>query len=72
MKDPRAAVILAALAASARFQLSQQFGPDNSFFLPDPARAAGGFHGSPTAMRIRIDYVQHNISSLLGIADVVQ
>ena len=72
MKDPRAPVILAALAASARFQLSQQFGPDNSFFLPDPARAAGGFHGSPTAMRIRIDYVQHNISSLLGIADVVQ
>jgi hypothetical protein len=71
-KDPRAPGILSALAASGRFQLSQQFGPDNCFFLPDPARAAGGFHGSPAAMRIRIDYVQHNISSLLGIADVAQ
>lgn len=67
-KDPRASKIAAALISSARFQLSQQFDRDNSFFLPAPGRAAGGFREGITAMRIRIDFVQHNISSLLGIA----
>ncbi|HVG18464.1 MAG TPA: hypothetical protein VNI02_05375, partial [Blastocatellia bacterium] len=67
-KDSRAPKIAAALKASARFQLSQQFDEDNSFFLPDPGRAAGGFRESVTRMRIRIDFVQHNISSLLGVA----
>lgn len=67
-KDPRASKIAAALEASARFQLSQQFDKDNSYFLPDPDRAAGGFREGITSMRIRIDFVQHNISSLLGIS----
>jgi AMMECR1 domain-containing protein len=69
--DPRAPKIAAALKASAQFQLSQQFNLTNSFFLPKPDRAAGGFRASLTSMRIRIDFVQHNISSLLGIAEVL-
>jgi hypothetical protein len=67
-KDPRASKIADALRSSARFQLSQQFDRDNSFFLPAPGRAAGGFREGITEMRIRIDFVQHNISSLLGVA----
>jgi len=66
--DPRAARIEASLKASTRFQLSQQFTADNSNGLPDPERARGGFRESLTSKRIRIDYVQHNISSLLGVA----
>jgi hypothetical protein len=69
--DSRAPKIAAALKASARFQLSQQFNLSNSFFLPRPDRAAGGFRASLTSMRIRIDFVQHNISSLLGIAEAL-
>ena len=69
--DQRASQILAAIKSSAAFQLSQQFNAENSFFLPDPQRAMGGFHESLTSMRIRIDYVQHNISSLLGLSDLV-
>jgi hypothetical protein len=65
--DPRASRIAASLKASARFQLSQQFNSTNGFFLANPERAAGGFRASMTSMRIRIDFVQHNISSLLGI-----
>jgi hypothetical protein len=68
IKDPREERLLAAARAAAGFELTQQFGPDNSFFLPNPGRAAGGFHESVDSMRIRIDYVQHNISSLLGLA----
>jgi hypothetical protein len=70
-KDSRASKIAAALKASTRFQLSQQFDMDNSFFLPDADRAAGGFREGITSMRIRIDFVQHNISSLLGVAEAL-
>jgi hypothetical protein len=67
--DPRATHLARALKLAARFQLSQQFAGDNQFKLPNPQRAAGGFRESLEVMRIRIDFVQHNISSLLGIAE---
>jgi hypothetical protein len=70
--DTRAAGIAEALKLSARFQLAQQFNPDNSFYLANPERAAGGFRESLTSARIRIDYVQHNVAALLGIAQIVE
>ncbi|HEX5736414.1 MAG TPA: hypothetical protein VF131_26525 [Blastocatellia bacterium] len=66
--DGRAARIAAALRAATRFQLSQQFTADSDNGLRNPERASGGFRESLTSMRVRIDYVQHNISSLLGVA----
>jgi hypothetical protein len=66
--DARASKIADALKACASFQLAQQFTSRNSASLPNPGRAAGGFFEGPASMRIRIDFVQHNISSLLGIA----
>jgi hypothetical protein len=68
--DARAGGLLAAARRAAGFQLTQQFNPDNSFFLANPGRAAGGFHESLDSTRIRIDYVQHNISSQLGLAHI--
>jgi AMMECR1 domain-containing protein len=69
--DARASKIAAAIKASVRFQLSHQFNADNSFMLPNPARASGGFRAGFTSTRIRIDFVQHNISSLIGAADAL-
>jgi hypothetical protein len=69
--DVRASKIATALGATARFQLAQQFTPENSGSLPNPARARGGFREGLTSARIRIDFVQHNISSLLGIAETL-
>lgn len=69
--DQRAAKIAASLKASARFQLAQQFTESNSASLPNPRRAAGGFRGPLASTRIRIDFVQHNISSLLAIAETL-
>jgi hypothetical protein len=69
--DPRASKIAASLQASAVFQLTQQVTSRNGKSLPNSSRAAGGFRESLTSMRVRIDFVQHNISSLLGIADVL-
>jgi hypothetical protein len=65
--DPRAAKIAGALKATASFQLAQQLTTDTAG-VRNPRLAAGGFRDGLTSMKIRIDYVQHNISSLLGIA----
>ncbi|NJN67298.1 MAG: hypothetical protein HC884_11600 [Chloroflexaceae bacterium] len=58
----------AALWAGAAFQLQTQFRPETVMYLSDPQSALGGFHHSLTDFEIRIDYVQHNISSLLCLA----
>ena len=69
--DARASSIAAALKASARFQLTQQFTSENNASARNPARAAGGFFEGSTEPWVRIDFVQHNISSLLGIAQLI-
>ena len=68
--DDRAAKIASALRASARFQLAQQLTADTGG-VRNPRLAAGGFREGLTSMKIRIDYVQHNISSLLAIAEAL-
>ncbi len=69
--DPRASTIASALRSCARFQLAQQFTAENSGSLPNASRARGGFREGLTSAKIRIDFVQHNISSLLGIAEAL-
>ena len=69
LKDWRESKLAMSLRASARFQLSQQFTDANRYRLANPQRALGGFRESLTSFVIRIDYVQHNISSLLAIAE---
>jgi hypothetical protein len=69
--DASSSKIAASLKASAEFQLAQQITARNSGSLPNLRRAAGGFREGLTSMKIRIDFVQHNISSLLGIAETL-
>jgi len=68
--DPRETKIGPALKLAARFMLSQQLDIHDTS-LRKPARAAGGFRESSTSWRVRIDYVQHNMSALLGIAEAL-
>jgi hypothetical protein len=48
--------------------LGQQYDTDNDYWLPDPARAAGGVRESLVDGDVRIDYVQHAMSSWLHLA----
>jgi hypothetical protein len=59
--------ILGAIKLDISFQLQTQFRPESVMYLDDPQRALGGFHRSLTNYEIRIDYVQHNLSSILGL-----
>jgi hypothetical protein len=55
------------LAAMAAYQLRTRFAPESVLYLARPDRALGGFRRSLTVDEIRIDYVQHNLSALLGL-----
>ncbi len=63
----RAAEVLAAAKAAARFQLATQLREERVMFFPAPRRALGGFGESLTGYEVRIDYVQHNVSALLAL-----
>ncbi|MEJ8566503.1 hypothetical protein [Elongatibacter sediminis] len=64
-------VLLAAACRSASFQLMTRYTPASALFLPAPARALGGFRSSLTDFNVRMDFVQHNISALLGIVVIL-
>ncbi|MBS3763525.1 MAG: hypothetical protein KGZ25_09520 [Planctomycetes bacterium] len=55
-----------------RFQLQTQYTPECAIHLPDPAKAMGGFRRSLTRSEIRIDYVQHNLSSLIAYINILR
>jgi uncharacterized protein YyaL (SSP411 family) len=59
--------ILKSLKLGIEFQLRCQFKQEDVEDLPDPDHALGGFHGYLNDYEIRIDYVQHNICSILGL-----
>lgn len=63
--------ILETIRLNVGFQLQTQFGPESVLYLEDPQRVLGGFHKSLTNFKIRNDYVQHNISSLLGTYQIL-
>jgi hypothetical protein len=52
----------------AASMLGQQFGPDNDYWLRNPAKAAGGVRESLFVQDVRIDYVQHAMSAWLHLA----
>lgn len=68
-QDPRPYV--EALLRMAAFQRRCQLNDVSAMYLQRPDLAVGGFRRSLTHYEIRIDYVQHNISSLLGLRQIL-
>ncbi|MEE8525584.1 MAG: beta-L-arabinofuranosidase domain-containing protein [Thermoanaerobaculia bacterium] len=62
---------LEALLRMAAFQRRCQLTPESVLYLPRPDRALGGFRRSLTDWEVRIDYVQHNLSALLGLRSIL-
>lgn len=57
---------------AACFVLSNQFVPENSYFIPNPTRALGGVHASPTTSFVRNDYVQHTLCAMIKMSAVLK
>ncbi|MEM9494122.1 MAG: hypothetical protein AAGC55_33560, partial [Myxococcota bacterium] len=66
-----AAAILKAVILGTGVQLATLIDPARAMHLPDPQRALGGFTRSFVNYEVRIDYVQHNLSALLVLADLL-
>lgn len=64
--------ILNAVSLGIQFQLRTQFIEDNMENVLYPEKAIGGFFDSLNNYIIRIDYVQHNICSILGLYHIIQ
>lgn len=67
----KAEEILEAAMRAVKFQLSTQFTPESVMFLKRPKKALGAFAESLTRLRIRNDFVQHNVSSLLALEEIL-
>ena len=70
--DDRAPGLLSAMLRTAPHLLQLQYTPDNSYFLAQPERALGGMRGGHDDAEVRIDYVQHHISAMLGLASLLE
>jgi hypothetical protein len=69
--DARAPAYLAAVQKTVPHLMTMQYDADNSFFLDAPETVRGGMRGGLDDAEIRIDYVQHYISALLGLAGLL-
>ncbi|MFW5713791.1 MAG: hypothetical protein ACOCYU_03890 [Brevefilum sp.] len=61
-----AEAILTALEDVIRFELYTQIYGEKAMYFDNPQRVYGAFHEDLTDYSIRIDFVQHNISSVIG------
>ena len=58
-------------ATNLTMQFRNQFTEANDWFLPNPARAHGGFRFRPNDHEIGNDVVQHNLSGLFGMLQLL-
>ncbi len=71
-KTEKEAEYISAIQKGVTFQLNTQIGEENAWHFPDPMRSLGGFRKSLTDGEIRIDYVQHNLSALIGLLRIMK
>jgi len=64
--------VLEALRLGLQFQLQTQLRPETALYLKEADRGLGGFQRSLTEFEIRVDYVQHNISAMLALANILE
>jgi hypothetical protein len=64
--------LLGAARDTACHILGQQFDEDDAYWLPNPAKAAGGVRESLYVQDVEIDYVQHAMSGWLHLARILR
>ncbi|MCC7367536.1 MAG: hypothetical protein IT306_03885 [Chloroflexi bacterium] len=68
--DDRAPALLADTLRTVPHLLQFQYTADNTYFLARPDQVLGGVRGGLDDAEIRIDYPQHFISAMLGLAEL--
>jgi hypothetical protein len=70
--DDDAAHILDSVLLGVRYQLQAQHGPETAMHMKDPRSIVGAFHESIVKTDMRNDCTQHNLSSMLCLARILQ
>lgn len=60
------------LEDAVRHQLQTQYTPELMWWMPSPERAVGAFYGGIVDLTIRNDFVQHNLSAVLGLERIMR
>ncbi len=63
--------VMDSLGKAVKFQLGNQFGSESSMYMPFPKKSIGAYRRSHLSYETRIDYSQHNISSLIGLCSIL-
>ncbi len=69
---PGETFFLGRLEANSHYALRNQYTEPILFGLRRPEQALGGFRNAPDDAEIRIDGVQHNLSGLLGLLELLE
>lgn len=64
--------VLRTITNSANFIMTMQISPDGAYYLPAQSRAIGAIRENPDNHLVRIDFVQHNVSALIGLMYILQ
>lgn len=64
--DEKTGPYLETIEAGLKFQLQTQFRPETAMFYRNPRFCVGAFKRSLSRDDLRIDFTQHNLSSLIG------
>lgn len=73
MYDPETAdMFLESVKWGMRYQLQTQFRPEQAIYVKAPDKVIGAFRKNIYEMEIRNDYTQHNLSSLLCLARILE
>jgi hypothetical protein len=67
-----AAHILDSVLLGVRYQLQAQHGPETAMHMKDPRSIVGAFHESILKTDMRNDSTQHNLSSMLCLARILE
>jgi hypothetical protein len=70
-QNPKAEIYKEALKLQSQFHLRHRIDRVNGHFLPNPERAYGAFTSSLLHLQVRIDGIQHTISTLLSVLQIL-
>ncbi len=69
--DEFAGKVLESIRLGVRFQLQTQYGRESALYTIAPPKVLGGFRGSLSDWTVRNDFVQHNISAMLELREIL-
>jgi len=70
-REDKLSGILNSIELSVKFQMQAQFRAENAMYFDKPELIQGAFYKNLLDFEIRIDYIQHNLSAIIGLYNIL-